>query len=216
MKINFTHRYRPSYVTREENVPMPQAFHLKDLKRMWWRCVHLFAILGVLAASVVVAWMGLIQAGIAGTHGKLTVDYCYMEHPVSGKRHTSRSPDTFTCNGTFRADDGKVVADNAHVSGLAAEYPKGHTLSAQRSGNSVLPDDPSGALKMFLIASGLLLVEAFVVFWFVTKLDKNGMSLTDSWRSTKGTAGRVVVVGIAVIGVIGLAAGPLLAFALPG
>ncbi|MFG2206149.1 hypothetical protein [Streptomyces sp. NPDC048638] len=195
---------------------MPDSPQVANINRIWWRCVHLFAIVGILVVSGAFAWMGLTQAGLVGTHGTFTVEWCYENHHVNPKQHSTPDPVEYTCRGTFRSDDGKVVAGDAQVSELATDHPKGRTLSTQRSGSQIMLDDRQGAMSRFLIAFGFLLADAFVLFWFLTRLDKNGKSLKETWRTTKGTPTRAVVVGIAAVAVAGLAVSPLLALVLPG
>ncbi|GES30669.1 hypothetical protein AB0G60_21950 [Streptomyces angustmyceticus] len=196
---------------------MPEFPTLSTIKRVWGRFLHLLAMIMLLALSVVFAWLGLTQAGVMGTHGTLTVAECYtvVHHHTSGKRGTGSTTD-YTCTGEFRSDDGKTVAENAQISGLPAGHPKTSTIPGQRSGNEVvLPDDRGAAVK-FAVAFGALLIDAFVFFWWSTRLDKNGLTLKETWRTTRGTPTRAIVVGVSAVAVVGVAAGALCAVALPG
>ncbi|MEU9113800.1 hypothetical protein AB0D04_18960 [Streptomyces sp. NPDC048483] len=196
---------------------MPQLPSVSEIKRLWGRCLHVAAIVALLAASCVCVWLGLTQARVVGTHGTLTVEYCYANHHVTTKRrYSSPPPDDYTCNGTFRSDDGKVLSDNAHLSVGTTTYPKGHTFPATRTGADVMRDDHRAVTTTFLLAFGLLLLDAFVLFWFLTQFDKNGKTLKDTWHTTKGTPTRTVVVSIAAVALTGLAASPLLDLALTG
>ncbi|MGW7490042.1 hypothetical protein [Streptomyces sp. NPDC054786] len=196
---------------------MPQFPSTSTIKRAWGRFLHLVAMIMLLALSVVFAWLGLAQAGVMGTQGTFTVEECHLvrHHHTSGKRGTGSTTD-YTCTGRFRSDDGKVVAGNSQMSGLQSSYPKASTLSSQRSGNQVILRNDRGAAVKFIIAFAALLVDAFVFFWFVTRFDKNGLTLKETWRTTRGTPTRAVVVGVSAVALVGIAAGTVGAVALPG
>jgi uncharacterized PurR-regulated membrane protein YhhQ (DUF165 family) len=183
---------------------------------MWGRFLHMAGMVLALALSAGFVWMGLTQAGLTGTHGTFTVEECHaVTHRHSGKHGTGSTTD-YTCTGAFRSDDGKAAQGNAHMSSLGRAYPKGHPFSTQLSGNDVMPRNLEGAAMKFIIASGILLIDAFVLFWFVTRLDKNGLTMKETWRSTRGTPGRAAVVSVAAVAVAGLVAGSVWALVVAG
>ncbi|MFC9231488.1 hypothetical protein ACFTZI_21410 [Streptomyces decoyicus] len=196
---------------------MPQFPSTSTIKRAWGRFLHLGAMIMLLALSVIFAWLGLVQAGVVGTQGTFTVGECHLvqHHHTSGKRGTGSTTD-YTCTGEFRSDDGKDVAENSWISGLQTGYPKASALSSQRSGNQVVLRNDRGAAVKFIIVFAALLVDAFVFFWFVTRFDKNGMTLKETWRTTRGTPTRAIVVGVSAVSLAGIAAGTVCAVALPG
>ncbi|MFJ8670597.1 hypothetical protein [Streptomyces sp. NPDC093589] len=189
----------------KELFTMPQLPSIPEVKRMWGRFLHAGAMVMALAASAVFVWMGLTQAGLAGTHGTFTVEECHsVTHRHSGKHGSGGSTTDYTCTGAFRSDDGKAAESESHMSNLGKSYPKGYHFSTQLSGNEVMPRNTQAGAVKFIIASGILLLDAFVLFWFITRLDKNGLTMKETWRSTKGTAGRVAVVCVATVAVAGL------------
>ncbi|MGW2518472.1 hypothetical protein ACWC09_15920 [Streptomyces sp. NPDC001617] len=88
--------------------------------------------LGVLFFGLALAafWFGLHNAalatGLAGRHGILAVDRCWVE---GGHRH---SKGTSVCGGTFRSDDGKVVDDQASA---WVEVKPGSKVSVRKAGD---------------------------------------------------------------------------------
>ncbi|MFI7098126.1 hypothetical protein ACIBK8_02005 [Streptomyces sp. NPDC050161] len=176
----------------------------------------------ILVLSGGFAYMGLLQTGTIGRHGTFTVAECHLDfthHYGSGKRGSSSTStsEKRNCTGTFRSDDGETIFDNADMDFRKEEtYPKGHTFTVQQSSGTLTPLNPGGATRTFCYASACLLVIAVVLFWTRTRLDKNGMSLKDTWRSTKGTATRASVVTLATVAVIGAALSPVLTAALIG
>ncbi|MFG2223471.1 hypothetical protein [Streptomyces sp. NPDC048644] len=168
------------------------------------------------------AYMGLLQTGTIGRHGTFTVEECHLEfthHHGSGKKGSSSTStsENHRCTGTFRSDDGKTMLDNAGMNfGKEETYTKGHTFTVQQSSGDLTPLSPGGATTTFRLAFVCLLVIAVVLFWTRTRLDKNGMNLKDTWRSTKGTATRASVVTLAATAVVGAALSPVLTSALIG
>ncbi|MFI9050141.1 hypothetical protein [Streptomyces sp. NPDC053427] len=197
---------------------MSQSERVAEVKRLWGRFLHLLSIVMLVAASCVSFWLGLNQAGVVGTHGTFTVRECHLvtHHTTSGK-HGGSTSHSYTCSGTFRPTDNKIaIDDNSSMSDFEKAYPKGHQFSTQRTGASVMLNSPREAMTKFLIGFACLLADAFVLFWFITRLDKNGKTLKETWRSTKGTATRPTVITIAAVALVGMALSPVLAFTLSG
>lgn len=200
---------------------MSQSGRVAEVKRLWGRFLHFLSIVMLVAASCLFLWLGLTQTGVVGTHGTFTVRECHLvtHHSTSGKKgHVSGSTShSYTCTGIFHPTDNKIaIDDNSFMSDLEKAYPKGNQFSTQRTGASVLLNSPREATKQFLIGFAALLADAFVLFWFITRLDKNGMTLKETWRTTKGTATRPVVITIAAVALVGMALSPVLASTLSG
>ncbi|MFJ9849937.1 hypothetical protein [Streptomyces sp. NPDC101150] len=197
---------------------MSQSGRVAEVKRLWGRFLHLLSIVMLVAASCLFLWLGLTQTGVVGTHGTFTVRECHLvtHHTTSGK-HGGSTSHSYTCTGTFRPTDNKIaIDDNSFMSDFEKAYPKGHQFSTQRTSADVLLNSPREAMTKFLIGFAFLLTDAFVLFWFITRLDKNGKTLKETWRTTKGTATRPAVITIAAVALVGMAASPVLAFTLSG
>ncbi|NLU74679.1 hypothetical protein HCC61_18700 [Streptomyces sp. HNM0575] len=85
---------------------------------------------GALVCLGLAAYNAAHAAGLAGRHGTVTVQSCWVEQ---GSRNSS---DTTVCSGTFRPDDGSRPVPDAQVS---RELRQGQRIEVSQSANGFLP-----------------------------------------------------------------------------
>ncbi|WP_030811781.1 hypothetical protein [Streptomyces sp. NRRL S-337] len=103
------------------------------------------------------------------------------------------------------------------MSALDDPVPAGAELPAQLiGGHDAELVNTAQALQSFVEASACLLPVALALFVLLTDLINSERGFRESWRGTKGTATRAVVLGIVALSAVGmLVVSPLLAFLLP-
>jgi hypothetical protein len=118
-------------------------------------------------------------AGLAGTHGTLAVERCWVEQ---GSRNSS---DTKVCGGTFRSDNGKIIDDQASI---RAEVKPGSKVSVQQAGNGYVEvgfGETTRWIAMFFLG---WLVVAFGMSFAVTGMfPRSGMQVAMITRAVSGT-----------------------------
>ncbi|MGW1028644.1 hypothetical protein ACWD4J_34005 [Streptomyces sp. NPDC002577] len=118
-------------------------------------------------------------AGVAGTHGTLTVEQCWVKQ---GGRSSS---DTTVCGGTFRSDDGKVVDDQASI---RAEAKRGSKVSVQQAGDWYVKVGFGETTRWFAVFFLGWLVVAFGMSFAVTGMfPRSGMQVAMITRAVSGT-----------------------------
>ncbi|UQA93042.1 hypothetical protein [Streptomyces halobius] len=101
------------------------------------RCAAAFGPVFILVWICLFVIKGLTAAGVIGTHGILTVDHCIAERSRKND-NPSAPPLDFTCDGTFRSDDGKIVDDAASVSGPETDQHAGADLPVNGNNDNVV------------------------------------------------------------------------------
>lgn len=142
--------------------------------------------LGALFAVLALACFGFSlanaaqAAGLTGIHGTLTVERC-SQHSTGGRGHRS----TTECAGTFRSDDGGVVAEDATV---RAALAVGGKVPVQRSGGSYVRTG-FGEITRWIGASfgGWLLLAIGVPFAVTGVLPRSGGQFSLISHSISGT-----------------------------
>jgi hypothetical protein len=142
--------------------------------------------LGALFAVLALACFGFSlanaaqAAGLTGVHGTLTVERC-SQHSTGGRGHRS----TTECAGTFRSDDGGVVAEDATV---RAALAVGGKVPVQRSGGSYVRTG-FGEITRRIAASfgGWLLLAIGVPFAVTGVLPRSGGQFSLISHSISGT-----------------------------
>ncbi|MER6424217.1 hypothetical protein [Streptomyces sp. NPDC001137] len=118
-------------------------------------------------------------AGVAGTHGTLAVERCWV------KQGSRSSSDTTVCGGTFRSDDGKIIDDQASI---RASVKPGSKVSVQQAGDWYVRVG-FGETTRWLAAFFLgWLVAAFGMSFAATGMfPRSGMQVAMITRSVSGT-----------------------------
>ncbi|MGW5256688.1 hypothetical protein ACWERW_27560 [Streptomyces sp. NPDC004012] len=123
-------------------------------------------------------------AGVAGTHGTLAVEHCWVKQ---GGRSSS---DTTVCGGTFRSDDDKVVDDEASI---RAKVKPGSNVPVQQAGGSYVRvgfGETTRWIALFFLG---WLVVAFGMSFAVTGMfPRSGMQVVMISRAVSGTRAGVV------------------------
>ncbi|MFJ7903855.1 hypothetical protein ACIQ6V_25745 [Streptomyces sp. NPDC096198] len=118
-------------------------------------------------------------AGVAGTHGTLAVEQCWVKHGSHGSRGTK------VCGGTFRSDDGKTVDDEASV---RSEVKPGSRVSVQRAGDGyVRVGFGETARWVALFFLGWLVVAFGMSFAATGMFPRSGMQVALITRAVSGT-----------------------------
>ncbi|WP_314172833.1 hypothetical protein [Streptomyces winkii] len=86
--------------------------------------------LGALACVCFSVYSAAYASGLAGRHGTITAQTCWVEQ---GSRNSS---DTTVCSGTFRPEDGSRPVRDAEVTRKVA---RGETIEVQQSGHGFVP-----------------------------------------------------------------------------
>ncbi|MGW1259145.1 hypothetical protein ACWD5Q_29180 [Streptomyces sp. NPDC002513] len=118
-------------------------------------------------------------AGIAGTHGTLAVERCWV------KQGSRSSSDTTVCGGTFRSDDGKILDDEASI---RAEVKPGSKVSVQQAGDWYVQvgfGETTRWIAMFFL--GWLVVAFGMSFAATGMFPRSGMQVVVITRAVSGT-----------------------------
>ncbi|MFJ5535371.1 hypothetical protein [Streptomyces sp. NPDC093261] len=134
-------------------------------------------------------------AGVAGTHGTLTVERCWV------KQGSRSSSDTTVCGGTFRSDDGKITDDEASI---RAKVKSGSKVSVQQAGGSYVRvgfGETTRWIALFFL--GWLVVAFGMSFVATGRFPRSGMQVAMITRAVSGTrvgAVRKWFVGVGLAG----------------
>ncbi|MGW2404585.1 hypothetical protein ACWCXK_08665 [Streptomyces sp. NPDC001739] len=185
------------------------------VKRFLWRFVPVLAILVFLTIGALSARSALASAGTIGKPGHFVVSQCTSVYHRSRHGHSYTD---YTCTGTFRPDTEKTTDPRAEMSALDDPVPAGAELPAQLiDGHDAELVNTAQALQSFVKAFACLLPVALALLVLLTDLINSGRGFRETWRGTKGTATRAVVLGMVALSAFGmLVVSPLLAYLLPG
>ena len=133
--------------------------------------------------ALVIFGIGLYNAahaaGVAGTHGTLAVERCWV------KQGSRSSSDTTVCGGTFRSDDGKIVDDQASI---RAEVKPGSKVSVQEAGDWYVRvgfGETTRWIAVFFL--GWLVVAFGMAFAATGMFPRSGMQVALITRAVSGT-----------------------------
>jgi hypothetical protein len=190
----------------------------------------LILILAAVLISSACVLTGLTAAGFTGVRGTFTVKDCSMDRSTSSspKGSASRSHE-YNCHGIFRSEDGGVLDDKAFVSGLETDHDPGDELSVQHSDNIVAAVANFGE---YTVADSNTVTASFVGAFLILSLVAVGLwglltgfgepdspvsSWKESWRATRGTSTRVIVLATLAVSIGGaVVISPLLGYLLVG
>ncbi|MEU5212612.1 hypothetical protein [Streptomyces sp. NPDC020742] len=203
-------------------MPTAQRSPGKSSSRRRW--IGWSVLVVALLGSAWFATEGLTAAGLTGIHGTFTVKECTEEAGTRKNPHTNE----FDCEGTFRPDDGSTVDDGVSLYAFSTDYDAGTKLPAQHVDGGMVGAMTSGYLLAnedgisgsFLKAFLCLLCIPVLLFCRLTGFGTDGVSIQlfrESWRATKGTRTRTIVVtALAVVLFCAIEGSNILAMVLPG